>query len=196
MVDKTNKRLSRRRVLQMSGVGLAGLAGSTGLSAASTKEPVHATLHNEVPEAARAGKEEQNTPKFTDDKSVGFAKGGFDNPVTTETVHELYSGVIGEQLNTGRVALPRPAKSENGEAAADHNVDEIMGIVVTVENTTPYISVHRKPAGVDPQTGRELSPDSGLSARVAESIEGDIHSEIDHKVQQHNGRAETIDGGA
>lgn len=181
MVKKTNKKLARRKVLQMSGAGMAAFSGTGAIGTAVANSPEKTFGHPESYTEHRADKAEQNQPKFTDNGNVGFSKGGFDNPVTEGTVDKLYSVVLGNNLERSSAALPRPTRDQDGPG----NADEVFGMMVTVEDGTPYISVERKPVGL-----------GSLTEQRKELIEGRVHGKIDNKVRKYGrSQADATNGG-
>lgn len=181
MVNETNKKIRRRKILRMSGAGMAALSGTGAIGTAVADRPDRTFGHPERYTEHRADKAEQNRPKFTENGKVGFSKGGFDNPVTEGTIDKLYSVILGNNLERTSVALPRPTKDQDGPGMAN----EVMGMMVTVEDGTPYISVERKPVGL-----------GSLPEQRKTVIEGRIHSKVDAKVQQYaQNRADTTNGG-
>lgn len=169
MVDETNSRLNRRKILQMSGVGLTGIAGNAALGTAAAGSPVDKPVLHDGYEESRADQSQQNKPEFTENGKVGYAKGGFGKPITKGTIDKLYSHVFGNNLDRERIALPRPIMNDDGPGRANN----AMGIIVSANADTPYISVEREPSGFK-------SP----SAKKRKQVEGMIHARIDQKVQK------------
>lgn len=162
MVDKTNRRLNRRQILQMSSAGMAAMASAGAAGTVSAQNQGNGSEH-------RAEKAEQNEPKFTGNgRKVGFSKGGFGRPITEGTIDTLYGEIISNNLDNDTMALPRPTRDEDGPGSV-HNV---FGIVVSVSDGVLNISVDRKPVGVNP-----------MSEQNRRAIEAQTHRKVDGKVQ-------------
>lgn len=168
MVDETNREINRRKVLQTTGLTLTGIT-AMGAASAETDGPRPVPTSNY--EAHHVDKSDQNTPRFANNDTIGFAKGGFNRQITQNTINQLYATVLKGQLDRDTIALPKPAKNETGPEEASDKEGTILGAVVSIDDGQPYISVERTPPGFTPP-----------NATRRKAIEGELHRLVDEKV--------------
>ncbi|WP_168215868.1 hypothetical protein [Halorussus ruber] len=173
MRDNLSNRFNRRNVLQMSALGLASFSGVSATTAAANHQPSQAEDHW-VSEA------KQNVPEFAAKGQIGAAKGGFNTPVTEATIDKLYSKVIGDNVSSDRLALPKPTRDEDVHGTPN----SVFGVVVSVTGDAVDISVQREPAGLE-------SP----SPELRKQAEARAHQKVDHKVKEAKDNAATGNGG-
>lgn len=185
MVDKNDRSMDRRKVLQISGAGLSALTGVSSLGTAGAERAGPQPVPQSDFEAHRAEKANQNTPQFVSESKIGLAKGGFSKQISQSTINRLYKGVFGSNLESGSIALPKPAKNEGGSAKASEKEGTILGVVVSLDDGQPFISVERTPPGYNPPNSMRRK-----------AIEGEHHRLVDKKVGMiKNNGVDAIRGG-
>lgn len=173
MVDKTNNEVRRRKILQVCGTGLAAFTGNATTGAVAATDTVSNSdfVFNKI---------EQDEPVFTEDGKIGFSKGTLQTPITQTTIGELYSRVIGENLESGRVALPRPAMDETERDSMDETTDKVIGVMVSVNDGTPYISTNVLPEKSGPSV-----------ESYGRDIEDHIHKNLERKIKKFENKRES-----